>query len=89
MRFRSASMALAAASVAAAGWPALARDGRSLTITRPPLGFHRHGDRRTAASPNVPVPEEAFDSVDGPTAHGNCSTAGGGSGDAAMAASNC
>ncbi len=89
MRLRSASMGLAAAAALLAGWPALARDGRSLTITRPSPGPHRHGGRRTAASPNVPVEEEAGESLDGPTAHGNCSTAGGGSGNAAMGRSNC
>lgn len=89
MRLRSAVTALAAVSMLAAAGPADARAGGTLTIRRAAPGPHRHGDRRTAASPNVPIPAEAGDSADGPTAHGNCSTAGGGSGNAAMASSNC
>lgn len=89
MRLRFGPVALAAAWLFAANSPALARSSQTLTIKRLGPGPHRHGHRRTAASPNVPVPEEAGDSIDGPTARGNCSTAGGGSGTAAMAASNC
>ncbi len=89
MWLRAGLMALVASSVVAVSWPAFAQSNRGLTI-RPYQARPRPGENvRTPSTPNVPIEAEAGESPDGPLAHGNCSTAGGGSGNAAMGGALC
>ena len=75
--------------VVVASSPALAVTRHPLTIRPHPPAASAFDNVRTPAPPNVPIEAEAGQSPDGPFAHGNCSTAGGGSGNAAMGDSNC
>ena len=89
MRLRPVALAVLAVPLLTLGVPAVAAERHTLTIrphrTAPPA----FDNVRTPATPNVPIEAEAGQSPDGPFAHGNCSTAGGGSGNAAMGNSNC